>query len=1066
MTSSIKSLWRLVFVSVIAASGLMFTCVAQAQQTTSSLRVSITDQGGAAAGDVTVRITHVPTGRTISVTSNDAGVATARGLAVGGPYEVEVADASKYAADVQQNIYLDLDRTELVTLSVRPVVEEIIVTAQAMTQELAVGVGHNFDRAAIDATPSIGRDFTSTIARDPKILVDNSVARGPAVSMAGQNFRFNSVTIDGVPQNDNFGLNKNASATSRTPISIDAVEAVNVNIAPYDVTYGNFIGGNINIVTKSGTNDLHGSAFYYKTDDSLSGDESDGVKIDIGDFKEDTYGFTLGGPIIEDKLFFFANYEKFKTTVPANAQPLSAIPGVTQADVDEVTRILNEEYGFDPGLFATTDTDQDEKRLLKLDWFINKDHRAAFTYQYAKTDVLFDDFPTSAALNSNRYNINQEMNAYSLQLFSNWNDRLSTEVKIASKNVERRDRSVDGSTNEFLVLTPQFGVILAGGDRFRHSNELDNDSDIFRVKADYDIGGHVLTAGWERESKSVRNRFLPFSKGFFVFCSIPDLEARIPCDGVYGNSNTGVATDAEANFTLDVDSFYAQDEWTPTDDLTLTFGLRYDTYTNNDPITDNPNFLARQGFTNGENLDGKNLTLPRLGFSWTANERLTIRGGAGLFGGGAPLIILSNSYAGDGISRTFAFPIAFMDPAVVAQTMLELPDPTAAFRNMQSQIGVDPTASTDVIDPGYNILSTWKYSIGADYLADLSGIGMGDEWLFSADILFSDVKDGYDIKELRRSVIDTAPDGRPIYDLPGFGFGSDFVVTNTDRGSGTVYTLGLAKTFDTSAGMFDVTLGWTHQDVDELRSYNRFITFETHVFDTGTDMNNPVVAPSKYEIEDRITATLSWQKELFGDNVSSVGLVYAGRTGRHFSYVFGSNGICTFGGSALADCGAETDISGNQLFYVPTGVGDPIVSYDAVANPTFEADLNAFIDTEPCLSAYRGSIVTRNNCETNWTNVFSVRLMQEIKIGDMGFDLMLDIENFGNLLNSDWGRVESYTAPSVVAPANVSIPVAGGPYLLTPTSSYGGTAATVVSPPEIAALPSVYRIQFGVRFRF
>jgi hypothetical protein len=1071
MTSSINSLWRLSLVSLIAATGLMLAGTTLAQETTSSLRISVSDQAGTAVGDVAVRITHVPTGRSISVTSNDAGVATARGLAVGGPYEVEVADASRFAADVQQNIFLDLDQTELIDLSVRPVIEEVIVTAQAITQELAVGVGRNFDRAAIDATPSIGRDFTSTLARDPKILVDNSVARGPAVSFAGQNFRFNSVTIDGVPQNDNFGLNKNASATSRTPISIDAVEAINVNIAPYDVTYGGFVGGNINIVTKSGTNEFHGSAFYYTTDDGFSGDESDGVNIDIGDFEEDTYGFTVGGPIIKDKLFFFANYEKFETTVPANAQPLSAIAGVTQADVDQVISVLNSEYGFDPGVFAASDTDEDEKRLLKLDWYVNDDHRAAFTYQYAKTDVLFDDFPTSAALNSNRYNINQEMNAYSVLFFSNWTDRLSTEVKIANKDVERRDRSVDGTTNEFIVRTAGGGTILAGGDRFRHSNELDNESDIFRVKADYAIGDHILTAGWERESKTVRNNFLPHSKGVFCFDSISDLENRIldhfnrfsTCSG-YGFSNTGVVADAEARFTLDVDSFYVQDEWTATDDLILTFGVRYDTLNNDDPITDNPNFLARRGFTNGFNLDGNDLLMPRFGFTWTANDRLTIRGGAGLFGGGAPLIILSNVYSGDGISRTFFFPAIFMDPAAVATTVAELPDATAAFRNLQSQIGVNPAGATDVIDPSYDILSTWKYSIGAEYLADLSGIGLGDEWLFSVDVLLSEVDEGYDITEERRSVIDTAPDGRPIYDQPDFGFEYDTVVRNTSQGSGTVYSLSIAKTFGTRAGMFDFTLGYTHQDVDELRSYNRFITFETLVFDTGTDMNNPVVAPSRYEVEDRVTATLSWQKELFGDNVSSVGLVYAGRTGRHFNYVFGSNGICTFGGIAFADCGAETDIVGNQLFYVPTGPTDPLISGDAA----FLADLDEFIDTESCLGPFRGSIVTRNNCETDWVNVFNLRFMQEIKFGNMGFDLMLDIENFGNLLNSDWGRVDSYTAPSTVAPANVEIPVAGGPYLLTATSSYDPAvgASSIVSPPEIAALPSVYRIQFGIRFRF
>ena len=1052
-----------------AIFGITLTLLASvsfAQGTTSAIRVIVSDASGNPVSGVQVGVTHVPTGRSQIGVSNSQGYVDNRGMAIGGPYEVAVVGGGDYAADVMQNIFVELDATTVVDLAVRAAMEEVVVTAQAMTEDLAVGVGRSFSRTAIDATPSISRDFTSTIARDPKILVDNSVARGPAVSMAGQNFRFNSVTIDGVPQNDNFGLNKNASATSRTPISIDAIEAINVNIAPYDVTYGNFVGGNINIVTKSGTNEFHGSAFYYTTDESLSGDESDGAKVDIANFDEETVGFTLGGPIIRDRVFFFANYEKFETNVPANAQPLSAIPGITPEDVDDVIRILNDEYGFDPGLFATTDVDEDEKRLLKLDWYINDDHRAVVTYQYAKTDVLFDDFPTSVAFNSNRYNINQEMNAYSAQIFSNWNDRLSSEVKIGVKDVERRDKSVDGTTNEFLIRTAGGGLILAGGDRFRHSNELDNKSDIFRFKADYAVGDHVVTAGWEREAKSVRNRFLPHSKGLFAFDSIADLENRVinPFDSLYGNSNTGVASDAEANFTLTNDSFFIQDEWTASADLTVTFGIRFDRLSNDDPITENLNFEARRGYSNTFNLDGNTLMQPRLGVNWTATDRLTVRAGAGLFGGGAPLIILSNSYAGDGISRTFATPLAFMDPDAVAAAVAELPDPTSAFRNLQSQIGVDPNASTDAIDPNYNILSTWKYSVGAEYLADLSGIGLGDNWSFNADIIFSQVKDGYDIFEELRSVIGTAPDGRPIYDQPGFGFGWDTVVNNTDKGEGTVYTLSVEKSFETNAGMFDFTLGYTHTDVDELRSYNRFVTFETLVFDADLDHNNPAVAPSRYEVENRVTATLGWQKELFGDAVSSIGLVYTGRTGRHYSYVFGSNGVCAFGGIAFADCGAEGDVVGNQLFYVPTGPTDPLVTGD----PGFLTDLDEFIDGESCLNGNRGSAVTRNNCETDWTSILSVRFMQEIKLGNTSFDLMLDIENLGNLINSDWGRVDSYTAPSVVAPANVAISGDGTQYVLTPTSSYNPSigAASIVSPPEIAALPSVYRIQLGARFRF
>jgi hypothetical protein len=214
--------------AVLALSAVFSFSTAIAQNTSSSLRVVVTDANGAPASGVRVNVTHVPTGRSQVVASSTQGLAAMRGLAVGGPYEVSVVGGGDYAADVIQNIYLELDKTAVVDLAVRSVIEEIMVTAVAPTGEVAVGVGRAFDRATLDATPSISRDFVSALATDPKIMVDNSVARGPAVSMAGQNFRFNSLTIDGVPQNDNFGLSKNASATQRTPISIDAIEAITV----------------------------------------------------------------------------------------------------------------------------------------------------------------------------------------------------------------------------------------------------------------------------------------------------------------------------------------------------------------------------------------------------------------------------------------------------------------------------------------------------------------------------------------------------------------------------------------------------------------------------------------------------------------------------------------------------------------------------------------------------------------------------------------------------------------------------------------------------------------------
>ena len=1041
----------------------MCTTAVFAQNVSSSIRVTVTDEAGAPAGNVPVRITHVPTGRSQTLTANDAGIVTARGLAIGGPYQVGVAAGDEYSGEPIGDIYVQLDQTEQVALSVRMAIEEITVVASSVVQELRVGVGRDFDRAAIDGTPSISRDFVSTLATDPKILVDNSVARGPAISMAGQNFRFNSITIDGVAQNDNFGLSKNASATQRTPISIDAIEAINVNIAPYDVSYGNFVGGNINIVTKSGTNNFQGSVYAFGTSDSLSGDKSDGEDLAIGDFDEQYYGFTLGGPIVRDKLFFFVNYEKFETDRPSNTQTIENIAGVTQADVDRAVSIFATEYGFDSGTFSQTDTDEDEKILVKLDWHINDEHRVAATYQSAEGDVLFDDFPEIAALQTNRYNINEKLTAASVHLFSNWTDDFSTEVKIGTKDVENRQISAlnPGQTPDFSVGTPGGGTIAAGNDRFRHLNELDNESDIFRLRADWQLGNHLLTGGYEREKYSVRNIFLPFSRGQYVFFSLDDLEARNVGFVLYGNANdNGIPETADANFSLAVDSFFIQDEWAPTDSLTLKFGVRFDTYSNSDAIVDNPNFMARQGFTNTENLDGKDLVLPRFGFNWSPTDDLTLRGGVGLFGGGTPLIVLSNSYAGDGISRTFAaFLAPFFGPPVsdsIAIAVAALPDPNAAFDNLQQYIGGDPNAQTDVIDPNYEILSTWKYSLGAEYIAF-------DDWFLSADVIFSEVNDGYNIREGTRTVIGTAPDGRPMYDFPATG--GDYIITNTSEGTGTVVTLALQKSFDTNAGFWDVNLGYTWQDVDELRSYNRFVTFETFAMDPQTDLNNGSVAPSRYEVENRITGTLTWSKEIWGDNTSMVGMTYAGRSGRHYSFVMGTDGTpaSAHGGHFLADFGSEGDNPGPQLFYVPTGPTDPIITGDAA----YLADLDAYISSESCLNGSRGSIVTRNNCETDWVNEFNIRLQQEISfVGDTKIDLILDIMNFGNLLNSDWGRIDSYTAPSNVAPAVIAIDTVGGTYNYSPSAGYAGTPETVVSKPSIARIASAYRVQFGIRFRF
>lgn len=1078
-------------VAIALASATTFAIQVEAQTTSSILRVRVIDATGANMAGMSVTITHVPTGRTFDRTTNSSGVLVAKGLPVGGPYVVKLTDENRIMKDAPEsidNIQLKLGEAGSVVLLANrgtgadeTTFEEIVVTSQRVLTALRTGAGRDFNQDTIEGIASISRDFVSVLETDSKILVDDSVPRGPAVSIAGANFRFNSVTIDGVAQNDNFGLSLNASATQRAPISMDAIAAINVNIAPFDVTYGNFLGGNINIVTKSGTNEFHGSAYGFYTDQGLTGNTSQGQDLAIGNFDEKTYGATLGGPIIEDKLFFFAAYEKFTTTRPANSQTIENIPGVTQADVDRAVQIFNDVYGFNPGTFAATDDDKDEKILLKLDWNINDAHRASLTYQRAAGDTIFDDFPELAILNSGRYNVNERLNSYSFQLFSDWTDNLSTEVKVGYKDVKNRQVSIDDTTPDFLVNLPTGGTIAAGGDRFRQRNTLDNTSRVFRLKADYTVADHTITGGFEQERNSVENFFLPFTRGQIVFSGLDNLEGvdsngnpLLDGDGnpigpvadflLFGGSNSGVADDAKGEFTLTTNTLYIQDEWLVTDDLTVKFGVRYDWMSNGDEIPFNQNFTDRNGFDNTENLDGKDLFLPRFGFNWQADDRLTVRGGVGLFGGGTPLIMLSNSYSGNGITRTFAgfFAPFFGEPftTLFNDSVANLPNADAISSNFQQFLGVNPGADVDALSPDIELLSSWKYNLAFDYVLDLSSVGLGDDWDITVEAIYTDVKNGYDITEGRRVQTGTAPDGRPIYnntdiDSGGFNF-ADYIVQNTGEGSSTIISFDVAKSFDTDFGYFTTTFGYTHQDVEDVRSYNRFVGFETFAFDPQRDLNDSDLATSRFEVPNRVTATLSWEKEIWGENKTKLGFVYTGRSGRNFSYIF--NGTGAFGGNFLADF-ASPDNPGPNLFYVPAGLNDPLVTGDA----NFLASLDQTISGDDCLSKYRGGIIPRNSCNTGWVNQINMHFSQEVEIvAGHKVEFILDIENLGNLINSNWGRLDTIFQPSNVPLANVAISGDGSQYILSQSSSVTATAAN----PNVARIPSAYRIQFGIRYHF
>lgn len=1059
---------KLTRVALFVAGTLMASNAVHAQTTSSGIRGQLVDSQGNPLAGVTVEVVHVPTGTKKTVTTTDNGIFQSRGLAVGGPYTVKLMDGSQYQVNRIEDLYLQLGKTANVALTAaapRQNVEVISVKASPMMAgAMKKGPSAEFNEEDIGALPSISRDLKSVLQRDSKVMVDPTADGGPALSIAGGSVRGNSFTVDGVKLNDDFGLNKNGYPGRRSPISLDAIEQLSVNIAPFDVTYGDFEGGNINVVTKSGTNDFTGTVYYFRSDDSMIGDKSEGQDLAIGDFTEDTYGFSLGGPIVEDKLFFFASYEKFDSSKPYGytldnqdgvVGPNEKI-GVTQEDFDRIAQIARDVWNYDIGGYNTSQPEEAENTLLKLDWYINDEHRASLTYMSndgnTVRDFWGDQFPTApwTTAESNRYNQAEEVEVYSLQFFSDWNEDLSTVVRFTDKEtVTKQDPLLGANFGQMLIGTPNGGQLYIGPDQFRHANQLTNQRSTLSVKADYFLTDeHKLTVGFDHEVIDVYNLFVFGSLGFSTFETIEDFENNNTFH-VFQNSLDGNPLTAADVFDYEQNTVYIQDEWTATDELTVTYGVRYTRFSNDIKPVLNQNFVDRHGYSNQGNYDGLDLLQPRFGFTYTPNDDLVVRGGIGLFGASGPNVWLSNSYGNDGVRKTFAG--CFGDCFNGHETPQEVLD----FLAVGGFSGGN--GDTNSIHPDFEMPSRWKYNVGFDYRIDLGPLG--EDWTIGADVLYNDVKNAIKYRELNLEQVSTAPDGRPIYNTPA---PFDMSLENTKAGGGWVVSTFASKIWYSDYGTFSFDGGYTYQDLTEVNPGNSFIAFEGYSMPAHSDFQSEREFNSEYEVKHTLAASLTWSNELFGDNTTSISIGYNGRSGRHYSPTMRTGVENGFGG--FVDFASWVGYQ-SQLLYVPTGVDDPLVSFAEGFDTTGFFD---YIDSTSCLASKKGQIVDRHSCESSWIHVFNIRFKQEVEIeGDHTLEVTFDIENVGNLLNDDWGRVEGYVQPfnAPVVDAGFAPVMEGGEVVGYDHSQYIYDKFTEPKP-IVKKQASVWKVQLGVRYRF
>lgn len=801
-----------------ALTALGFALVAPvavyAQETTGTIRGQIAASGAPVTG-AEVTIIHTPSGSRARATTDSTGQFSASGLRAGGPYTVEVT-ASTYEPTVVNDLFLTVAEPFSLALNLVPAdkeVERIVVRATAVGRNRVDGTATGLRRDKIDGLVTPGRDIRE-LARQSPLVTQNTVGDG-GISIAGSNPRTNRITIDGVAAQDDFGLNTGGLPTRRGPISLDAVSQFNVTPAPFDVRNGGFLGGAIDIVLRSGDNELGGSVFANFLDDKLTGTRIKNTTVS-NVVEQTNYGATLRGPIIKDKLFYALSYETYESVDVTNRGPIdggqfgNTIVGplgtpMTTADISAVTNVFANTYRstFAVGSIPTNKPILDEKYSARIDWNITDKHRASFTYRNAESTVFnFTNLgATTASLDSQWYFTGEQDETYSLQLNSDWNDKFQTEARISYRDYVRLQQppsgqefaditvcstltSLDATGSQPLITCASStgqarGVVRFGPDQFRHANFLATTNTQGQFEARYRLGNHQLKAGVQLQERDIFNLFVPNSDGTYYFDSVADFQAGRANRLQYTNNPSGNPDKAAAEFTYQILSGYLQDTWSVTDDFRLTGGLRVESYTVDGAPAANANFTNRYGFSNGATYDGLSIVMPRVSFNWNAPADIRVSGGVGLFSGGLPDVFLSNSFSNTGIltvgvdiQRTatgFTETGGTTLPAGVGSLALDNLVGANFGRSVPAQVlallgGVtpSPTAETNSIDPNLDIPSEWKANLAVT--GEAFGLNLG------LDLVYTQVHTGYAFRDLRATPLiingqqALTPDGRKRYD--------------------------------------------------------------------------------------------------------------------------------------------------------------------------------------------------------------------------------------------------------------------------------------------------------------
>ncbi len=1083
-----------VALAALAVPAALIPAAVQAQETTSAIRGAVVNEQSKPIAGATVTIIHTPSGTRMVQTSGANGEFNATGLRLGGPYSITV-EAPGYDAATDTLDGLVAGTPQRVEVMLASTGRTITVTAARQRSAITIGTGAATVLTARDiaGVANVNRDIRNLAARDPLVNIDPT--NGGAISIAGQNNRFNRFTVDGVAFGDPFGLEAGGLVSTRGPVPLDAIGEFSVEVAPVDIRQGFFQGGAINTQLKSGSNRFTALAGAYYNSDSLRGDNARGV-LRIGAFESQIYTAQITGPIIKDRLFFAVTYERTRDTVPAALQPSQL--NITDGQIGQIGQIAQSVYGFDTLGVASDIIEKDDKLIAKFDLNIADGHRAAFTYVYNEGLVVAGQTGVGALnatnpnfqLLSNNYNQGATNHFGIFELNDQWTDNFSTQVRVSYADYTRLQQPVGGNTSlgEFrtclaaATTTPNNTCpagtrqLTFGPDISRQANELETQSLNIEFNATLKMNNHTLKAVVERRTQDVRNLFAQRVSGAWYFDSIADLQGRQANELDIAVPLRGGIDTVTAQFQNNSWTFGLQDTIDLGDNFTLIAGFRYDLFDTPDQPFFNQAFLDRFNFPNNNSLNGIGLFQPRLGFNWKVSDRLQLRGSAGLFGGGSPNVWISNSYSNPGptlgriqVRRADngTFTISGLSGLSAAQvqtlgaaTLNNVSGGTGVPQALIDAIRTTGTAAspTNALDPNFNVPSQWRVSGSLDYNANLGPLG--DDWRLGVDMIWSRAKDALDWTDLRSVASGTLPDGRTRYQvLPGQGTttNTDILLYNVDKGHSWNIVTRFNKRWDNGLRLQG---SYTFQRARDFNPGTSSVAFSNYTNSAaGIDPNSSAYGISNYQRDNAFRLVAGYDTNLFGDNNTRFELFFNSQSGQRFSYTMADQAS----GNNRSNVFGVTGTNNRYLMYVPN-VSSATADSRVVYAPGFDfAGFQQLVQNSE-LNKYQGGIAPKNIGRTPRYNRIDLAVRQEVPFVFGGkIELSADIENVLNMVNKDWGTIRQVAFPYYGTLVNVTCATAA----CTQYQFANRTGSTVTAPTEGVNLNgSLWAVRFGARVKF